>query len=284
MTLPGSSSNERDSPLMPSQAPVIISSDSPFARDVFVKRHPALIERLAEAWPYGPEQRGALAALAEENVDGVLRPLPDEAVDAEVWRSWGSGCYGRPWTEVPFLWAESFFYRRLLEAVGYYQPGPWRGVDLFTPFKRAELAGEAVAAEITALDDVAGLPEEEQGQALLLSSLWGNRADLALQVTAGRGGEAAHDCHRGGDHQCTRAGDHEHHQRLVDPVMPDAAEQQRRNYRYGQRDGEHDRRVNAGELVDEALRRSLGALGFLDGMDDASERGVTGCGRHAVVE
>jgi hypothetical protein len=166
---------------------VIISSDSPFASDVFVTRHPALIDRLTEAWPYGPEQRSALAELAEESVAGVIRPLPDGAVDAEQWKSWGAAFYGRPWTEVPFLWAESFFYRRLLEAVGYFKPGPWQGVDLFAPFKRVELAGEAVSAEIGALDQLAGLADDDRGRALLLSSLWGNRADLGFQITAGQG-------------------------------------------------------------------------------------------------
>ncbi|MET8624724.1 damage-control phosphatase ARMT1 family protein [Kitasatospora sp. NPDC004669] len=171
---------------MSQQAPVIISSESPFASDVFAKRHPALIERLTGAWPFEPGQRQALSELAEEGVHGVIRPLPDSASDYQLWRKWGSAYFGRRWAEAPFLWAESFFYRRLLEATDFFEPGPWRGVDPFAPFKQAELAGEVVSAEISALDDVADLADDERGQALLLSSLWGNRADLALQITAGR--------------------------------------------------------------------------------------------------
>jgi hypothetical protein len=173
------------------QAPVIVSSQSPFATEVFTKRHPALIDRLTGAWPYTPQQHQALAELALENVDGVIRPLPDGAVGADQWTEWGADYYGLPWVEAPFLWAESFFYRRLLEAVGYFAPGPWRGVDLFAPFKQAELAGEVVSAEIAARDDLASLGEQERSEALLLGSLWGNRADLALQITAGRGGQAS---------------------------------------------------------------------------------------------
>ncbi|MFF2751743.1 damage-control phosphatase ARMT1 family protein [Kitasatospora sp. NPDC058048] len=176
---------------MSQKAPVIISNESPFASDVFAKRHPALVERLTGAWPFGPGQREALSELAEEGVHGEIRPLPDSALDAQLWREWGSDYYGRRWAEVPFLWAESFFYRRLLEATSFFEPGPWRGVDPFAPFKRAELAGEAVLAEISALDDVAGLADDERGQSLLLSSLWGNRADLALQITAGCGIQAS---------------------------------------------------------------------------------------------
>ncbi|TDU01857.1 uncharacterized protein DUF89 [Streptomyces sp. 846.5] len=173
------------------QAPVIVSSQSPFATAVFTTRHPALIDRLTRAWPYTPQQHQALAELAQENVNGVMQPLPEGAVGADQWKQWGADYYGRPWVEAPFLWAEAFFYRRLLEAVDYYAPGPWRGVDLFAPFKQSELVGEAVAVEIAALDDLAGLAEQERGQALLLGSLWGNRADLALQITAGRGGRAS---------------------------------------------------------------------------------------------
>ena len=36
-------------------------------------------------------------------------------------------------------WSESYFYRRVLDAVGFFEPGPWRGVDPFAPLKRAEL-------------------------------------------------------------------------------------------------------------------------------------------------
>ncbi|MFI5534522.1 damage-control phosphatase ARMT1 family protein [Kitasatospora sp. NPDC051853] len=176
---------------MAAQAPVIISSESPFASDVFTKRHPALIERLTGAWPFGPGQHQALTELAQENVHGVIQPLPASAANAERWREWGSNFYGLPWAEAPFLWAESYFYRRLLEAVGYFAPGPWHKVDLFAPFKQAELTGEVVSAEIAALDDIANLADDERGQALLLSSLWGNRADLALQITAGRSSEAS---------------------------------------------------------------------------------------------
>ncbi|WP_037605055.1 damage-control phosphatase ARMT1 family protein [Streptacidiphilus rugosus] len=174
---------------MTDQAPAIISTDSPFATDVFVKRHPALIERILGAWPLGPEQHHALRKLAEENVSGFMEPLPASAPDADQWRAWGRDYYGKPWTAAPFLWAESFFYRRLLNAVGYFGEGVWQGLDLFAPFKQAELAGEVVAAEVEALDDVADLAKDDRGQALLLSSLWGNRADLSFQIQAGRSSE-----------------------------------------------------------------------------------------------
>ncbi|WP_338678379.1 hypothetical protein V1460_05945 [Streptomyces sp. SCSIO 30461] len=57
---------------------------------------------------------------------------------ATAWQQWGEGYFGRRWADVPFLWAESYFYRKLLAALGYFTPGSWQGVDPFAPFKNTE--------------------------------------------------------------------------------------------------------------------------------------------------
>ncbi|QMU66922.1 damage-control phosphatase ARMT1 family protein [Streptacidiphilus sp. P02-A3a] len=174
-----------------STAPVI-RSDVPgsFAWGVFHERHPELVRRVLDALPYGPVQRAGVERLLEESTTGVLEPLAADAPDAEQWREWGAGLWGRPWGEAPFLWAESYFYRRLLDATGYFRPGAWQGVDPFAPFKAAELAGAAVDAELTALGGLDGLPEGQRAEALLRSALWGNRADLSFQLTAGAAGSS----------------------------------------------------------------------------------------------
>lgn len=171
-------------------APVITSEPGTFAWTVLAERHPALIQQVSDAFPYPPEQRRALDALLEETAHGVVEPLPDGAPDRAQWAEWGRDHIGRSWFEVPFLWAESYFYRRLLEAVGYFGPGPWRGIDPFAPFKRAELDGAPVAEELAALDEVARLPLEAQDRALLTGALWGNRADLGFLISSGGSAEA----------------------------------------------------------------------------------------------
>ena len=166
-------------------APVITSSDpGSFAHGVLAKRHPALIEQVGDAFPFGPGQRGALEALRAEGADGLLTPLDASAPHRADWARWGSGCFGRSWFDVPFLWAESYFYRRLLGAVGYFDAGPWQGVDPFAPFKRAELRSAAVEQELEALDRLPELTRQQQEVTLLRSSLWGNRADLGFRITA----------------------------------------------------------------------------------------------------
>lgn len=119
-------------------APVIASDETgSFAWSVLAERHPGLIRQVREALPYLPEQQRALDALLEETAEGVIPPLPVGAHDHGRWADWSREYLGRSWFAVPFLWAESYFYRRLLEAVGYFGPGPWQGVDPFAPFKRA---------------------------------------------------------------------------------------------------------------------------------------------------
>lgn len=85
---------------------------------------------------------------------------------------------------MPFLWAESYFYRKLLDAIGFFEPGPWARLDPFEPVKSAELEGTALDTELAALDRVLSLPATERASALLHASLWGNQADLGFNILA----------------------------------------------------------------------------------------------------
>ena len=169
-----------------------IVSDEPgsFAWGVWNKRHPILMKQIRDAFPYPPEIQQALESLLEETLSGDIRQLPPDAHDHALWQQWDRGWYGGSWLSAPFLWAESYFYRRLLEAVGYFRPGPWHGVDLFGPAKQAELATPVVASELAALDEVARMPLATQRHTLLEASLWGNRADLGFRITASPEGPA----------------------------------------------------------------------------------------------
>ncbi|MGC9497847.1 damage-control phosphatase ARMT1 family protein [Streptomyces sp. WG7] len=178
-------------PVTPSEpAPVapVILGDEPgsFPHGVLAERHPAIVRQVREAFPYGPERRRALDALLADCADGVIEPLPDDADarDRARWADWGMDTYaGRSWFDVPWLWAESYFYRRLLDTVGYFGPGTWQGVDPFRPAKLAELDARETDEELAALDGLADLPAGERTRALLHGSLWGNRADLGFRLS-----------------------------------------------------------------------------------------------------
>jgi hypothetical protein len=163
-------------------AAVILGNElGSFPHSVLAERHPAIIGQVRESFPYGPTQHRALDALLESCTKGVIEPLPGGA-----WAAWGIDAYvGRSWFDVPWLWSESYFYRRLLDAVGYFGDGPWRGIDPFRPSKLAELDSRETDEELAALDELAALPVEEQQTALLHGSLWGNRADLGFRLSDG---------------------------------------------------------------------------------------------------
>ncbi|MFD7701095.1 damage-control phosphatase ARMT1 family protein [Streptomyces caelestis] len=167
-------------------APVILGDEpGTFPHGVLAERHPAIIRQVREAFPYGPEQHRALDALLADCTGGTIEPLPADAHDRRLWESWGMDAYaGRSWYDVPWLWSESWFYRRLLHAVGYFAPGPWQGIDPFRPSKLAELDSPATDGELAALDDLARQPADERARALLHGSLWGNRADLGFRLSA----------------------------------------------------------------------------------------------------
>ncbi|AIV33613.1 damage-control phosphatase ARMT1 family protein [Streptomyces sp. CCM_MD2014] len=183
-----------DTPSVP--APVILGNEpGSFPHGVLAERHPAIVRQVRDAFPLDPGRCEALDALLESCADGVVEPLPAAADptgrDRDRWAHWGMDAYaGRSWYDVPWLWAESHFYRRLLDAVGYFGPGPWQGVDPFRPAKLAELDAPETDEELAALDE---LPADERGRALLHGSLWGNRADLGFRLSdrgAGPRGEA----------------------------------------------------------------------------------------------
>ena len=173
--------------------PILISPEGSFAWDVFHRRHPVLIENLIAALPYGPEQVRDLRALLDESMGGgVMEPLRDGAPDASSWREWDRGHYGKPWADAPFLWAESFFFRRILEATGYYSGArsatdgavlSWAGVDPYQPMKDDELADAGLEAAFAWYGALTGLDPARRFATLVESAVLGNRADLVFQVT-----------------------------------------------------------------------------------------------------
>lgn len=164
---------------------ITIEEPGTFAWKVFHERHPVMIEQLCAAHPFGPDVREKLTGLLRETTTGVVEPLDDDAPDHDVWAAWTAERIGRPWAGSPFLWAESYFFRKLLAATGFFAPGPWRGVDPFAPMKRAELENAATAGTLNAFDKFPELADVDRDAAVVQAAVWGNQADLAFQLSAG---------------------------------------------------------------------------------------------------
>jgi hypothetical protein len=157
------------------------SEPGSFARRTIVERVPQIIGQVIADNDCNADVLEKLGRLKVEIASQPVRPLAEDAPDVVDWNRALAAHMGRTWLELPWYLAETFFYRRLLEAVGYFQPGPSQGRDPFGAPKQAqiELAIDRLAAEWDAL---ASAEPAVAFEALLHSALWGNRADLSNQT------------------------------------------------------------------------------------------------------
>lgn len=177
----------------PDGRPPRIGIDRPgsFSRSVFRERHPVLIANLLRDFPYPQRLRDRLESLLAESLDGTVPPEVPPGPNLSFWEAQIGERAGRPWRSSPFLWAESYFYRRLLNAVEYFDPdSPWRGVDPFAPQKHAQLDGAELRTDLEAYAALGG-DARDRRQALLHASLWGNQADLGFRTTSSIAGRSA---------------------------------------------------------------------------------------------
>lgn len=164
------------------------SEPGSFARRTTVKRKPQIVSQVIEGNDYPPCIVRSLEELREEVVSGPVRPLSERVPDVAFWNRHVDAYRGGTWLDVPWYFAEAYFYRRLLEAVHYLQPGPWRERDPFGDQKRRqeELALERLTESWRWFSDLEPI---EACEALLRASLLGNRADLSNPSMLVRAGE-----------------------------------------------------------------------------------------------
>jgi len=173
--------------------PLLLTSDpGSFARRTIVERKPQLIQQVLDENPYPQEIVQALLAFRHEIAYLPFQPLTETAPDAAEWNAELARYTGQAWLEAPWYFAETFFYRKLLQAVRYFQPGAWKGRNPFQPLKERQMQADVqrLASEWDAIFD---LPPRQAFETLLHSALWGNRADLSnfTVQAAGRGGAQA---------------------------------------------------------------------------------------------
>ncbi len=182
--MPASSS--RPLPALPLPEPLRGEEEGTFAHHTVALRLPEIGRRTLAENDFSPERARRLQALIDELPQGQVRPLQDRAApDSQAWAAYCAPYLGQSWLQVPWFFAENYFYRRLLEAVDYFISGQ----DPFTLQKRLGLETSAQAivqlcagqpARIEALNAPARDTRLAAVQDLFLLSLWGNQADLSL--------------------------------------------------------------------------------------------------------
>jgi uncharacterized protein with ATP-grasp and redox domains len=169
--------------------PLMTFEPGSFAQHTITERKPQIIQQVIEENVYPADIVGALETFRNEISQGLIQPLTEQAPDLAAWNNEWAAYQAKTWLELPWYFAETFFYRRLLEAVRYFEPGPWRAHDPFGIQKQRQVEG-AVAWLGKNWDQMAEVEPNAKFEMLLHSSLWGNRADLSnlsIQVQASGG-------------------------------------------------------------------------------------------------
>lgn len=139
-----------------------------------IRRLPEIARRAIAENDLEEHRIGLVESLAGDIATGTISYVDEPAApDALDWQAYVAPFSGMSWLDAPWFFVETYFYRRLLAATGYSQPGTRGGLDPFAQQKSIALDG--------ALDLAARLGETlDQPQALLGASLWSNQVDLSL--------------------------------------------------------------------------------------------------------
>ena len=180
---------ESDRPKNPLPEPLRGTDPGSFAEYTVTVRLLNILKEVIAVNDFPPQVMASLRALREEIPTAQVRPLQDPgAPDLENWSRYVRSVAGSTWLQVPWFFAETYFYRRILEATGYFQPGPTQGRDPYIIQKRRVLqqglaAGQALIAPLEEQLDRAQAGPAQKGEELrrlVLLNLWGNQADLSM--------------------------------------------------------------------------------------------------------
>lgn len=117
-----------------------------------------------------------------------LDDLPEDASEERVkeWNEWKQILEpyvenGDTWLSAPWMVAEFYVYRRLIQAIGFWEKGSAGYMyDPFIKQKRAGLTSSMGSAE-PMLKRIPKIPSNEEGITLAASiALWGNKMDLSI--------------------------------------------------------------------------------------------------------
>jgi uncharacterized protein with ATP-grasp and redox domains len=170
--------------MLPIPEPIRGREPDTWAHSTITARLPEIGRRALRENDFPAAVAARLEALINDIPEAPLRLLrPDGAPDAAAWEGYIRPFRGQNWLEPPWFFVETYFYRRVLEATGYFAPGWGHQYDPFAYQKEQGLTGSRAAvhglsAQLQSWRD-AGWQAGPFAQALALA-LWGNQADLSL--------------------------------------------------------------------------------------------------------
>jgi hypothetical protein len=172
--------------------PLLTSEAASFAETTIATRKPKIIRQVLadHEGQYPPEIIQSLESLHDELISRrPIQPLTQPFPEFEAWQAAWQPHAGKDWFDLPWFFAEAFFYHRLLEATGYFgspieSVASWAGVDPFLPQKQAELSTTTPWHVLKLALERSNDNTDPSFGAMLHHTLWGNRVDLSYTQVA----------------------------------------------------------------------------------------------------
>ena len=158
--------------------PIMTSEKGSFARKTIEELKPGIIDNILSEQDYTPQIRKSLLELKIEMKNGHLKQLQETTSDKSIWDKDSESYEGKSWLDIPWFFAETFFFRRVLEATQYFQPGPWQNKDPFEHLKNKELSN-ALRPFIESYQPDPKKKEFDSFQIACYQAVWGNQSDLS---------------------------------------------------------------------------------------------------------
>ena len=161
--------------------PIISTQPGSWANSTVIERWPKIARRVIEENQFSSRINEQLEVLQADIPHKPIRQLMDQdAPDQKTWKAYIKPHLGKNWLVVPWFFAEMYFYRRVMEAVDYFnlKQDPFS----FQKEQGLEKSREdiAVLADFLAENEkITGKGDKILGDAFYFS-LWGNQDDLSL--------------------------------------------------------------------------------------------------------
>ncbi|MBN1535370.1 MAG: protein-glutamate O-methyltransferase family protein [Anaerolineales bacterium] len=171
---------------------LMTSEQGSFAQHTVKNRFPEIIDQILKHNDYTALIESELIAFKQEIAHHVIQPLTEQTSDRPLWDEDLKPWSGKTWFELPWFFAETFFYRRLLEIVNYFHAGPFMSRDPFKPLKVQEIS-KATPQFLETFEPVPSDTSFEHFQHTCTQALWGNRGDLSHSTSYSTDMDAQYD-------------------------------------------------------------------------------------------
>jgi uncharacterized protein with ATP-grasp and redox domains len=171
-------------PIAPLPEPMTGLDPQSWAYDTVTRRWPEILQRIFAENELTPSLTNKLNTLLADLPKSPIREIDDPgAPDLEAWNGYIQEYLGKNWLEPPWFFSEHYFYRRVIEAIGYFQSGFGQGLDPFIYQKRRGLEISQSATRDLAdrlIDWTRPGGDRSTLIRMVYLDLWGNQADLSM--------------------------------------------------------------------------------------------------------